>query len=181
MQEVITYSLTTLEAMQRVVPSEVLASSPPLRMANPLSSEHEWLRPTLRASLLRTLSGNQRQHEGPLALFEVARVYLSRAQDLPQEPEHAVGVVGGRRLDRWGHVIEEPLDFFDAKGYLEHAFARLRMTPTYEEGEEFALVPGRTARIKLGRRAVGVLGRWTAGGRRVRHRRRRVPVRAGAG
>jgi phenylalanyl-tRNA synthetase beta chain len=158
MQEVITYSLTTLEAMQRVVPPDVLAASPPLRMANPLSSEHEWLRPTLRASLLRTLAGNQRQHEGPLALYEVARVYLSRAQDLPQEPEHAVGVVGGRRLDRWGHVTEEPLDFFDAKGYLERAFVRLGMTPTYEEGEEFALVPGRTARINLDEHAVGVLG-----------------------
>jgi phenylalanyl-tRNA synthetase beta chain len=158
MQEVITYSLTTMEAVQRVVSPEALAASPPLRMANPMSSEYEWLRPTLRASLLRTLAANERQHEGPLALYEVARVYLSRDQDLPQEPEHAAGVVGGRRLDRWGHVTEEPLDFFDAKGYLEYLFAHLRVTPTFEEGEEFVFVPGRTARIKLGERAVGVLG-----------------------
>jgi phenylalanyl-tRNA synthetase beta chain len=158
MQEVITYSLTTLEAIQRVVSPEALAANPPLRVANPMSSEYEWLRPTLRASLLRTLAANQHHREGPLALYEVARVYLSRGQDLPHEPEHAAGVVGGRRLDRWGHVTEDRLGFFDAKGYLEHLFARLGMRPAFEEGEEFALVPGRTARIRLGGRTVGVLG-----------------------
>jgi phenylalanyl-tRNA synthetase beta chain len=158
MQEVITYSLTTLEAIQRIVSPETLAASPPLRVANPMSSEHEWLRPSLRASLLRTLAANQRQREGPLALYEVARVYLSRGQELPEEPEYAAGVVGGRRLDRWGHVTEEELGFFDAKGYLEHLFARLGVAPAFEEGEEYALVPGRTARIMLGERAVGVLG-----------------------
>ena len=158
MQEVITYSLTTLEAIQRVISPEALAAGPPLGVANPMSSEHEWLRPSLRASLLRTLAANQRQREGSLALYEVARVYLSQGQDLPREPEHAAGVVSGRRLDRWGHVTEEELDFFDAKGYLEHLFARLGVTPAFEEGEEYALVPGRTARIMLGERAVGVLG-----------------------
>lgn len=158
MQEVITYSLTTQEAVQRVVSPEALAASPPLRAVNPMSSEHECLRPTLRASLLRTLAANQRQHEGPLAIYEVARVYLGRGQDLPQEPEHAAGVVGGRRLDRWGHVTEEAVGFFDAKGYLEYLIERLGLTPAFEEGEEFALMPGRTARIKLGERAVGVLG-----------------------
>ncbi len=158
MQEIITYSLTTQQAIERVVPREVLAASPPLRMANPMSSEHESLRPTLRASLLATLAANQRQHEGPLAIFEVARVYLSQGQDLPQEPEHAVGVVGGRRLDRWGHVTEEGLDLFDAKGYVEYLVQRLGVAAAFEEAEEFTLVPGRTARIKLGERAVGVLG-----------------------
>jgi phenylalanyl-tRNA synthetase beta chain len=158
MQEVITYSLTTLEAIQRVTSPEELEASPPLHVANPMSSEHEWLRPSLRASLLRTLAANQRQREGPLALYEVARVYLSQGQDLPHEPEHAAGVVSGRRLDRWGHATEEELDFFDAKGYLEYLFAGLGVTPAFEEGEEYALVPGRTARITLGERAVGVLG-----------------------
>jgi phenylalanyl-tRNA synthetase beta chain len=158
MQEVITYSLTTMEDIERVVSPEALAANPPLRMANPMSAEHEWLRPTLRASLLRTLAANQRQREGPLALYEVARVYLSRGLDLPTEPEHATGIVGGKRLDRWGHGTEEELDFLDAKGCLEYLFARLGVTPVFEQSEEFALVPGRTARIRLGDRAVGVLG-----------------------
>jgi phenylalanyl-tRNA synthetase beta chain len=158
MQEVITYSLTTLEAIQRVVSPEALAASRPLGVANPMSSEHEWLRPSLRDSLLRTLAANQRQREGSLALYEVARVYLSQGKELPREPEHAAGVVSGRRLDRWGHVTEEELDLFDAKGYLEYLFTRLGATPAFEEGEEYALMPGRTARIMLGERAVGVLG-----------------------
>ena len=50
MQEVITYSLTTLDALQQVVPPEELATYPPLRVSNPLSSELEYLRPVLRAS-----------------------------------------------------------------------------------------------------------------------------------
>lgn len=158
MQEVITYSLTTMETIERVVSPEALAAHPPLRAANPMSAEHEWLRPTLRASVLRTLAANQRQREGPVALYEVARVYLSRDQDLPLEPEHATGVVSGRRLDRWGHATEEGLDFLDAKGYLEHLFGRLGVTPVFEQAEEFSFVPGRTASIRLGESVVGVLG-----------------------
>jgi phenylalanyl-tRNA synthetase beta chain len=52
----------------------------------------------------------------------------------------------------------ESLDFFDAKGYLERLFVGLSVAATYVEAEEFGLVPGRTASIRVGETTVGVLG-----------------------
>ncbi|HUS82802.1 MAG TPA: phenylalanine--tRNA ligase subunit beta, partial [Dehalococcoidia bacterium] len=54
MQEVINYSLTTLEALQQVVPPELIGDQAPLRVVNSLSSQHEYLRTTLRASVLQS-------------------------------------------------------------------------------------------------------------------------------
>lgn len=158
MQEVITYSLTTLTALSKVVPPEDLATTPPLRVLNPVSSEHEYLRTSLRSSLLQTLAANLRVEEGPVALFEAGRVYLARENDLPEEVEIVAGVVSGRRLDRWGRATEEPLDFFDAKAYVEYLLERLGLQARYQETTAYAFLPGRTAEIRVEERAIGLLG-----------------------
>ncbi len=158
MQEVITYSLTNLEALRKVLSPEALAAAPPLRVANPMSSEQEYLRTTLRASMLQTLASNLSQAEGILALFEVARVYLPRRDELPSEPEHLVGAVCGRRLDRWGHPAAEAVDLFDAKGYLEFLFERLGLAPAFVSAQEDGMISGRTAELRLDERRLGVLG-----------------------
>ena len=161
MQEVITYSLTTLETLAHVVAPEELATYPPLRVANPGSADHEYLRPVLRASLLQTVAANARRHEGELALFEAARVYApARDGDAgpAHEREHVAGAVSGRRADRWGRASAEPVDFFDAKGYIEAALRDLGVAPAFEAGSEFGLVPGRTAQITVDGGRVGVLG-----------------------
>lgn len=159
MQEVITYSLTTLEALQQVVPPEDLATYPPLRVVNPLSAEYEYLRPVLRANLLRTLGANIRQHEGEVALFEAARVYLTDPEGgRPQEQEHIVGVVGGQREDRWGRASGEPVDFYDAKGYVEAALAAVAIDITFSEAALFGMLPGRAAEIAIDGWRVGSIG-----------------------
>jgi phenylalanyl-tRNA synthetase beta chain len=158
MQEVINYSLTTLEALQRVLAPEELAARPPLRMANPLSADLEYLRTTLRASLLQTIAGNLRHREGECALFEAARVYLPAGEGLPQEQEHVVGAVSGQHEDRWGRPTDEGVDFYDAKGYLEELFSGLGVAPALVEADVFGMVPGRTAEVQAEGRVIGVLG-----------------------
>lgn len=158
MQEVITYSLTNMESLAKVLPPEELSQRPPLRVANPMSYQQEYLRTTLRGSLLETLASNLRHHQGRIALFEVARVYLPRAEELPQEVESLVGALAGDRPDRWGQPRGEPVDLHDAKAYLEFLFDRLGLAVTYHDGEDFALVPGRTAEVRLDGQRVGLLG-----------------------
>jgi phenylalanyl-tRNA synthetase beta chain len=159
MQEVITYSLTTMEALQQVVPPEDLTTYPPLRVVNPLSAEYEYLRPVLRANLLRTLGANIRQHEGEVALFEAARAYLTDPEGgRPQEQEHIVGVVGGQREDRWGRASGEPVDFYDAKGYVEAALGAVAIDVTFNEAALFGMLPGRAAEIAIDGRRVGSIG-----------------------
>ena len=170
MQEVITYSLTTLQALAKVLPKEDLALYPPYRVANPVSAEHEYLRPTLRASLLQTLGSNLRFQEGPVALFETARVYLRPDEStahgverregeraLPAEREHVCGVVSGHRYDRWGRASGEALDFFDAKAYVEDLLRGVGARAEYAPITEHAMAPGRTAELRVDGRRIGLL------------------------
>ncbi len=158
MQEVINYSLTTLEALQQVVPPELLAEQPPLRVINSLSNQHEYLRTTLRASALQSLASNLRFDKGETALFEAARVYLPRGSDLPLEEEHLTAVIGGRREDRWGHPTDEPVDFYDAKGYLEALLDGLGLAAEFIETEVFGMSRGRSAEVRMQGERVAVIG-----------------------
>lgn len=176
MQEILTYSVVSHDLLARVVPPEELAVIPPLRLANPLSAQHEVLRTSLRGSVLETLARSLRVRRDETALFETAKRYLPRDRAtnaattappgdgppsdaiLPEEQEMLTGAVGGQRLDRWGRPSAEPVDFFDAKGYLETLFAQLHLEPHWSEAEEFGMLSGRTAVLSLGGQPVGVLG-----------------------
>ncbi|HSP56047.1 MAG TPA: phenylalanine--tRNA ligase subunit beta [Dehalococcoidia bacterium] len=158
MQEVITYSLTDLETLAKVLAPEDLATQQPLRVANPMSRDHEYARTTLRGSVLQTLSRNTKGIARLTALFEASRVYNPRDRDLPEETETVCGVVTGRRSDRWGQPGGDPAGFYDAKGCLEALFEALRVPVQYEEAVDFAYLPGRTAAIKAAGERVGIIG-----------------------
>ena len=68
MQEVINYPLASLENLERTLPGggELAA----MRIANPMSAAHEYLRPTLHSGVLATLAANQSHGPGPFRLFE---------------------------------------------------------------------------------------------------------------
>jgi phenylalanyl-tRNA synthetase beta chain len=159
MQEIVTYSLTTLEALQQVVPPEELATYPPLRVVHPVSAEHEYLRPVLRASALQALAATVRRKEGELALFEAARAYVTDPDgQQPVEQEHIVGVVTGEREDRWGRPSGEEIDFYDAKGYVEAALRAIDLRPEFRTATSFGFVPGRVGEIVLDGRKAGTIG-----------------------
>lgn len=158
MQEVVTYSLTSLEALKKVLAPEELSVHVPLRVANPMNREQEYARTTLRASLLRTLADNVRHREELTALFETARVYLPRQDDLPDEVETVAAVITGRLPGRWGEPSGEPAGFYEAKSYLELLFDRLGVAAEYAEATEYAFVPGRTAIVSVNGQRVGLVG-----------------------
>jgi phenylalanyl-tRNA synthetase beta chain len=159
MQEVITYSAVTLEQLKKVVPPEDLAIAPPLRIRNPLSATHEYLRTSLRGSLLETLApALRRPDRATVALFEAARTYQPVEGGLPEEEETVAAVVAGRRPDRWGLPSDDALGFFDAKGYLESLLEGLRLPAIFEPSDQFGYVPGRCAAVKSGDAEIGVLG-----------------------
>ncbi|MBU1070970.1 phenylalanine--tRNA ligase subunit beta [Patescibacteria group bacterium] len=60
--------------------------NPSLKLTNPLSNQHEYLRRSLIPSLLQNTKDNQDQQKEPLYLFELANIYLPRGEkDLPEE------------------------------------------------------------------------------------------------
>ena len=157
LQEVIHYSLTDLETLGKVLSPEELARRPPLHAANPMSRELEYLRTTLRASLLESLARNLR-HRASVALFEIAPVFLPRPDDLPEEREMACGVLCGPRPDRWGQPRADPFDFYDAKAYLESVLAALDIQAEFREADDYAFLPGRTAAVVIDGEQVGLVG-----------------------
>ncbi len=158
MQEVITYPLTSLEVLSRVVPPESFEIAPPLAVVNPLNVGQERLRTSLRASVLEVVASNLRLGKTRIAIFEAARVYLPTGSALPDERERIVGAVGGPRLDRWGSPTSESADFFDAKAYLQQIFDRSGVEVSYAASQEYGLLGGRSAELRVGGGTVGVLG-----------------------
>ena len=156
MQEVISYPLVSGADLQRVHLMD--ESDPPLRIANPMSAEQEFLRPTLRASLLATLAANEGHSEGPFRLFEVGRVFDYKGGELPEERDMAAGVLAGRRWDPSWLVDDSTLDFYDAKGPITLVMDNLGVTCVFEPVDDPFFHPGRCARIMVGKASVGIMG-----------------------
>ena len=156
MQEVINYPLVTLQQLEQV--EHLDRSALPLRVANPMSSDREYLRTTLRASLLANLAANQGHSAGPLRMFEAGRVFWPRTGDLPEERETVAGVLAGLRHEPSWLEDDSLLDFFDVKGVVESVLGHLGVTATYEPVDDPAFHPGRCAAIKSGDSLLGLVG-----------------------
>jgi phenylalanyl-tRNA synthetase beta chain len=157
-QEVLTYSLTSLEMLSRLSPELRMIGPTPMKVANPMSREQEYLRTSLRAGLLSVLARNERYQEDDIRLFEIGKVFLPRERDLPQEKEMLCAVLSGsqRRLSWQGK--EEPIDFFVAKGIVETVLSRLGLIASFEASEDESLCPGRSADVIIGNDKLGVVG-----------------------
>ena len=157
LQEIISYSLVSRGLLDLVVPSSD-GNAEPLHAVNPMSREQEFLRTSLRGAALRSAASGLRQPPGNVTLFEVGRVFLPRAGELPEEREQLVGVVGGPRGDSIWDRQSGDLDFFEAKAALQVMLQRLGVTPSFERGTDDLLHPGRTARVFANGIDVGVVG-----------------------
>ena len=126
-----------------------------LKLANPLSVEHEYMRPTMLPSLLETLAENRRFLE-TVAIFELGRVYHPQPEEkLPQERRTLGIAMSGPReiLSRFnpkaGSQPTDRYDFFDLKGVVETLVGRLNTGQATLEWEPVAdmpvLHPGRAA------------------------------------
>jgi len=157
-QEVITYSLTSLEMLNKLLPEPHSLEPMPLRMANPMTADREYLRPNLRANLLAAFSANRRREDGGIRLFELGKVYLPRHNDLPDEPEVLCGILGGSRFGKSWQGKDELLDFYDAKGVAEGLLNQLSVNANFEEGSDEGLCLGKQAAIILDGKKLGIVG-----------------------
>ncbi|OJW04179.1 MAG: phenylalanine--tRNA ligase subunit beta [Chloroflexi bacterium 54-19] len=173
--EIITYPLVSLESLRNL--HAALGNTAPqtdpggphlhhlnwsdpahlLTLANPLSSEHEVMRPTLLGTTLETIAENL-HFVDRVAIFELGRVYLKKeGEPLPDERRTLSVAMTGRRvpLSRFNPKITETdrIDFFDLKGVLEHLLERLNLADTEIQfvpvagGDHPALHPGRAVEI----------------------------------
>jgi phenylalanyl-tRNA synthetase beta chain len=124
-QEVITYSLTGLEMLSNLAPEPGPPEPMPLRIANPMTADQEYLRPNLRANLLAVLSANRRHEDNGIRLFELGKIYLPQEKDLPAEPEVLCGILSGTKIEPSWLGGDGSFNFYDAKGVVEGLFSHL--------------------------------------------------------
>jgi len=157
-QEIITFSLTSMEMLNRLLIEPHPLKPMPLRLANPMTADQEYLRPNLRANLLAALSENRKHEDGGIRLFELGRVYLPRPKDLPDEPEALCAILSGLRFEKSWPGGDDLLDFFDAKGVAEGLLSRLGVEASFEPGSDKSLHPNKQATIVIANNSLGVIG-----------------------
>jgi len=156
MQEVINYSLTSQDMLDKIRCNGEFGI--PIRIANPLSREQEFLRLSLRGGLLTALAANARHQPKGIMLFEIGKVYLPQEAGLPEEREMLAGIIGGPRYGRSWLAGEGLFDFYYAKGILETLFHHLGIEARFEAAEDRLLFPGRAASILVNGNNIGITG-----------------------
>ncbi|MDE3074014.1 MAG: phenylalanine--tRNA ligase subunit beta [Chloroflexota bacterium] len=166
--ETVTYSLLSEQANSRCV---AIAEEPfeapslltslfiePIKLANAMSEEQQYLRTSLLPSILQVYDVNRRHTALGLKLFEIGRVYWQRLDDLPQELTVLALLLAGPWEPRGWRGQQRPVDFADMKGSLELLFDRLNVAVRYTPAEHPSLHPGRCAQVAAGHQLVGYLG-----------------------
>ena len=156
MQEVISYPLISSEDLEKTNSGD--KDNPRIKIANPLNSVEDCLRPSLRPSLLRSLASNQGHSEGPFRLFEVGSVFQPRPDELPHEQLMVCGILVGRRWETSWLEDSGSLDFYDAKGVVEGLLQRLGVAAEYQIGEDTFFRAGRCGTVVADGVELGVLG-----------------------
>ena len=157
-QELVSFSLTNMDVLVKLSPESRKPEPLPVHIANPASSEQEYLRPTLRAGLLSALTLNKAFIDEGLRLFELGKVYLNRAENLPEEPDMLCGVMCGPRSERWWQGASEAVDFFDAKGIVEGLLKQTGIAAKFEKSADGNLHPDNQAAIMADGKQIGVVG-----------------------
>jgi phenylalanyl-tRNA synthetase beta chain len=159
--EIVSYSLISRESLQNVGYS----ADNLIAVTNPLSSEHEIMRPLMLPALLRAMSENRRFNE-QVFVFEIGRTYLAEAQNSLAKETRTLSIGMSGLRDNLSRFIplknNEMVDFFDLKGVIEELFTRLYVRGVNFEGmpesENIGLHPGRAANILLNGDKIGYLG-----------------------
>jgi phenylalanyl-tRNA synthetase beta chain len=130
-----------------------------VRLSNPMSREHEVLRPNLVAGLLRACGHNLRQGVEAVRLFEIGHGFLAGKEKLPIETRWIAAVVTG---PRWAHAHDEtqgPVDFDDARGLWEAWLDEIRVdSPRWRAYSAPGWKPDASSELASGASSIGWAG-----------------------
>jgi phenylalanyl-tRNA synthetase beta chain len=150
-QEVVNYSFVA-EEWER----DFAGNESPVRLANPIASHMSVMRSTLLGGLVQTLRSNLNRGETRARLFEIGRCFEGDTADIAVQPERIAGLVHGLRWpEQWAEKAAL-VDFFDVKGDVENLAGERRLE--FAAAAHPACHPGRCATVRLGGKAVGMVG-----------------------
>ncbi|MBE6922387.1 MAG: phenylalanine--tRNA ligase subunit beta [Ruminococcaceae bacterium] len=147
--EIITYSFVSPAIFDNIrIPADSSLRNT-LKIQNPLGEDTSIMRTIALPSMLEILGRNYAYHNKSVSLYELAKIYLPRENDLPEEPKMLT-------LGAYGPGVT----FFTLKGQLEAVFAGMRVEKSSHVADKCnpSYHPGRCAKVFLGGEEVGVIG-----------------------
>ncbi len=147
--EAMTYSVVDAEAAAAFSP---WTEAEPLRSLTPVLRGADRLRTSLVPSLLAARRTNEALANSQIELCEIAKIYLARGKDLPEEPV-MLGMTSGR-------------DFLAVKGVIEALVASLNPAVELEAADSGCelLDPAASCRLLLDDDVIGYIGEVTEEG-----------------
>jgi phenylalanyl-tRNA synthetase beta chain len=115
-----------------------------LKLKNPLGPESEYLRSTLIYSLKEAALENSGEKE-PFHIFEIANVYIPKANGLPDEKMTLAGIFANT-------------EFREAKGTIESLLDELNIHADFVQEELKDFTPGQRIAIKVSGKEIGQFG-----------------------
>ena len=129
------------------------AERPLVAVANPLSEKFAVLRPSLLPGLIDAAAHNWRRQQTDIRLFETGTRF-----SVSGETRAVAGVWAGSGSGAHWSGAARPADFFDVKGVVDALATELGAQLEFAPAEISYLVPGRSASVSVGERAIGVIG-----------------------
>lgn len=151
-------TLISSEAVKSLLGETVAAQA--VRLANPLSSDMDLLRPSLLPGLLASLQHNLNHQSGDVRLFELGRVFLQAGAETKEERRIAIAITGHRHTPFWcGGEREAKLDLYDLKGAVEELFENLGLRGLqWVRAQAPSTLFIESAIIQLGKQSLGEIG-----------------------
>ena len=115
-----------------------------LKIKNPLGPETEYLRTSLKESLVAAAFVNTNEKD-PFHLFEISNVYLPKVKDLPAEKLTLAGIFYKYKYRK-------------AKGVVETLLNSLNINPRYQPEDSKGFTPSHRLLIKAGNDVLGEFG-----------------------
>ncbi len=149
LQEAVTWSLIAESELACCGYSAKAAT----KLANPLSQDHAFLRPSLLAGLMRTLRHNAARGTANVSIFELGRVWENET-----ESSHLAILISGEWFPDW-NTTRQTASFWVLKGLLQGLVQQvtglgMEMTLAAYPWSE----PGESAKIIFDERALGMAG-----------------------
>ena len=140
--EVISYSIISREFLKLTQVAEKDA----VELANPLTDQWQFMRPTLLVSLASIIAQNQNL-KTDIKIFEIAKTYEKQEEDIPKQDL------------RIAFALQNS-DFAQVKGLVENLFENLQREPKFQKikGASGLFENSQSAQIMLGDKAIGGLG-----------------------
>jgi len=162
LMEAITYSLTNQESTEKLLSPDVKAEAvKPVKLAMPMSEDHQYLRLSILPELLRTLSYNHARNQPNAAYYEFGSVFISKEEVLTMQPDEnarLAGALTGAWVEHPWQQENKQVDFYVVKGIIEGLFDYLEIPITFSQTKIADMHPGRCASIEINNEVIGFVG-----------------------